>query len=95
MNEVYDTWVEVGAEPVRYEMDTNEPGRFSQAKTIGSSCGITERLAKYYISLAESIDDMKAEANFTCQVEQSDEPYLFILVRQMEEHRKSFRVNVP
>lgn len=66
-----------------------------EIKRLAGMFGITTKLAGYYVSLIESWEIMVGEAEMACQREQSDEPFFYELIRQMEDHRKSCRMNLP
>ena len=62
---------------------------------IARSFSIDAKLVRYYVSLINSFSDMEAEAEQSAQTEQNEAAFWSSMLRQMEEHRKSSRLNLP
>ena len=62
---------------------------------IARAFSIKPKLVRYHVSLINSFSDMEAEATQYAQTEQSNAAFWSSMIRQMEEHRKSSRLNLP
>lgn len=62
---------------------------------ISRAFSIHPKLIRFYVPLIKSLEDMEGEAQTAAQFEQNDAVYWSTMIRLMEEHRKSCRVNLP
>ena len=74
---------------------TDHPQHEFDIQKIASAFSINAKLVRYYVSLVNSFSDMEAEALQYAQMNQNDAAYWSSMLRQLEEHRKSSRLNLP
>ena len=75
--------------------DNDHPQNENDIAKIASSFSMHPKLIRYYVSLVNSMEDMNAEAQFAAQCEQNEAAYWSSMIRQLEDHRKSCKVNLP